>query len=94
LTGRRAPFTGNRVPPTPAARSLSVKERSMSTKLALQLNAVVGIGSAIAATAIMSLALTRPEALASAIAQREYGDVALAVLSQVAGWIHALLRFV
>ena len=65
----------------------------MSTKLALQLNAVVGIGSAIAATAIMSLALTRPEALASAVAQREYGEVALAVLSQVAGWMQALLRF-
>jgi hypothetical protein len=70
-----------------------VKERSMSTRLALQLNAAVGIASAVGATAIMSLALTRPEALASAMAQREYGDVALAVLSQVAGWVHALLRF-
>jgi len=65
----------------------------MSAKLALQVNAVVGIASAVAATAIMSLALTRPEALASAVAQREYGDVALAVLSQVAGWVQALLRF-
>jgi len=65
----------------------------MSTKLALQLNAVIGIASAIAASAIMSLALTRPEALASAVAQREYGDVAMAVLAQVAGWMHALLRF-
>jgi precorrin-4 methylase len=93
LTAGWAPFTGKRGPPAQAARNLSVKERSMSTKLALQLNAVVGIGSAIAATAIMSLALTRPEALASAVAQREYGDVAMAVLSQVAGWLQALLRF-
>ena len=65
----------------------------MSAKFALQVNALVGLASAVAATAVMSLALTRPEALASAIAQREYGDVALAVLSQVAGWVQSLLRF-
>ena len=66
----------------------------MSAKVALQVNAIVGIASAVAATATMSLALTRPEALASAIAHRDYGEVALAVLSQVAGWVSALLRFV
>ena len=65
----------------------------MSAKVALQINAVIGTASAVAATALMSLALTRPEALAKAVAQREYGDVAMAVLSQVAGWMQALLRF-
>ena len=65
----------------------------MSARFALQVNALVGVASAVAATAIMSLALTRPEALAAALAQREYGEVALAVLSQVARWIEPLLRF-
>jgi hypothetical protein len=65
----------------------------MSAKTALQLNAVIGLASTLAATAMMSLVLTRPEAIAEAIAQREYGSVALAMVTQVAGWLHALLRF-
>lgn len=66
----------------------------MSAKVALQLNAVIGLASAIAASAMMSLVLTRPEAVAAAIAQREYRAVALAVVSQVAGWLQALLHFI
>jgi hypothetical protein len=62
-------------------------------KVALQLNAIVGLASALAAGAIMSLVLTRPEVIASAVAQREYGAVAMAVVMQIAGWLHALLRF-
>lgn len=62
-------------------------------KLALQLNAVVGLASTLVAGAIMSLVLTRPEAIASAMAQREYGAVAMAVVMQIGGWLHALLRF-
>ena len=62
-------------------------------KVALQLNALVGLASTVTAGAIMSLVLTRPEAIASAVAQREYGAVALAVVMQIAGWMHALLRF-
>jgi hypothetical protein len=65
----------------------------MSGKVALQLNAVVGLASTLAAGAMISLVLTRPEAIALAVAQREYGAVAMAVVMQVAGWLHALLRF-
>jgi hypothetical protein len=66
----------------------------MSAKVALQLNAVVGLASTLAASATISLVLTRPEALASAVAQHEYGAVAMAIGAQVMGWLHALLRFV
>jgi hypothetical protein len=65
----------------------------MSSKVALQLNAVIGLVSIVAASAMMSLVLTRPEAVASAVAQREYGAVAMAVVTQVADWLTALLRF-
>jgi hypothetical protein len=65
----------------------------MSAKVALQLNAVVGIASTLAVLAVMSLMLTRPEAIASAIAEGHYGAVASAVLAQVASWLHALLRY-
>ena len=62
-------------------------------KVVMQLNAIVGLASSLAAAAIMSLVLTRPEAIASAVSQREYGAVALAVVMQIAGWLHALVRF-
>ena len=61
---------------------------------ALQLNAIVGLASTVSASAMMSLVLTRPEALATAVAQREYGEVAMAIVSQVAGWLEALLHFI
>ena len=61
-------------------------------KVALQLNAFVGVVSAVAATAMMSLVLTRPAEMASAIAQHEYGAVAVAMARELAGWLHALLR--
>ena len=61
-------------------------------KVALQLNALVGLASTLVSGAIMSLVLTRPEAIASAVAQREYGAVAMAVVTQIAGWLQALLR--
>lgn len=62
-------------------------------KVILQLNALVGVASTMAATAMIALVLTRPAEVASAIAEREYGAVALAVAGELAGWIHALLRF-
>jgi hypothetical protein len=65
----------------------------MSSKVALQLNAVIGLVSALAASATMSLVLTRPEAVASAVAQRDYGAVAKALVTQVADWLTALWRF-
>jgi hypothetical protein len=61
-------------------------------KVALQLNAFVGVVSAVAATAMMSLVLTRPAEVASAIARHEYGAVAVAMARELAGWLHALLR--
>ena len=65
----------------------------MSSKVALQLNAVIGLASTVAASAMITLVLTRPEAMASAVAQREYGAVAMAVVSQVADWLTSLLWF-
>jgi len=63
------------------------------SKLALRLNAVVGLASAAAATAMMSLVLTRPTEVASAVAEHEYGAVARAMAAELAGWLHALLRY-
>jgi hypothetical protein len=65
----------------------------MTVKAALQLNAFVGVASTAAATAMISLMLTRPAEVASAVAQHEYGAVARAVALELAGWLHALLRF-
>ena len=65
----------------------------MSSKVALQVNALIGLVSMLAASAMMTLVLTRPEAVASAVAQRDYGAVARAVIVQVADWLSSLLRF-
>lgn len=65
----------------------------MSSKVALQVNALIGLVSMVAASAMMTLVLTRPEAVASAVAQRDYGAVARAVIVQVADWLSSLLRF-
>jgi hypothetical protein len=62
-------------------------------KVMLQLNALVGVVSTMAATAMIALVLTRPAEVASAVAGREYGTVALAVIRELSGWVHALLRF-
>jgi hypothetical protein len=76
-------------------RNLTVRgTHGMSAKTALQVNALIGLASTLAATAMMSLALTRPEAVAEAVAQHDYSSIALAVVSQVAGWLHALLRLI
>jgi precorrin-4 methylase len=64
------------------------------SKVALQLNAAVGLASTVAAGAMMWLVLTRPTEVATAVATRHYGTVAMAVVSQLAGWLHALLHFV
>jgi hypothetical protein len=66
----------------------------MSAKVALRVNAVVGLISTVAAGAIMWLALTRPAEMASAVANREYGAIAVAVASQLAGWLQTLLHFI
>lgn len=66
----------------------------MSARLALRVNAVVGLLSTVAAGAIMWLVLTRPVEVASEVANREYGAIAMAVASQLAGWLQALLHFI
>ena len=66
----------------------------MTTRIALQLNAAVGLTSALAAGALMSLWWTRPETVLSAVADREYGALAAVLVTQVAGWLEALWRFI
>ena len=63
------------------------------SKLALKLNAFVGLASTLAASVMISLVLTRPAEVASAVAQQEYGAVARAMAAELAGWLHALLRY-
>lgn len=65
----------------------------MTVKAALQLNALVGLASTVAASALISLVMTRPAEVASAVARHEYGAVARAVAVELAGWLHALLRY-
>ncbi len=65
----------------------------MTVKAALRLNAFVGLASTAAASAMISLVLTRPAEVASAVAQHEYGAVVRAVTAELAGWLHALLRY-
>jgi hypothetical protein len=65
----------------------------MTVKAALRLNAFVGLASAAAASAMISLVLTRPAEVASAVAQHEYGAVARAMAVELASWLHALLRY-
>jgi hypothetical protein len=63
------------------------------TRTALKLNAVLGLVCTVAAGAMMSLILTRPERMAAAVAQHEYGAIVSAVAAELASWLHALLRF-
>jgi hypothetical protein len=63
------------------------------TRTALQVNAALGILCAVAAGAMMQLVLTRPERLVAAVAEGGYSTLVAAVASQLAGWLHALLRF-
>lgn len=65
----------------------------MSARLALQLNAVVGLASSAVAGATMWLVLTRPGDVALAVAKHEYGAMAAAVGHQLGAWLQALLWF-
>jgi hypothetical protein len=66
---------------------------ALTSRTALQVNAILAIVAVALAAALMSLTLTQPEAAATAIAQHEYGGVAMAVAREVAGWVAALLRY-
>ncbi|HMC77431.1 MAG TPA: hypothetical protein VKH34_09870 [Vicinamibacterales bacterium] len=65
----------------------------MTVKAALRLNAFVGLASTVAATAMISLVLTQPAEVAEAVAAHHYGAVARAIVVELAGWLHALLRY-
>ena len=67
---------------------------TLTSRTALQVNAVLAILAVAAAAATMSLVLTQPESVAAAVAQHDYGTVAVAVARELAGWLHALLRYV
>ncbi len=66
----------------------------MSGKVALQLNAMVGVASTVAASAIMWLLLTRPAEVALTVANHDYEALMVAIGHQVGSWIQALLRYV
>jgi hypothetical protein len=65
----------------------------MTARLALQLNAVLGLASSALAGATMWLVLTRPVAVAEAVANHEYGAMASAVVHQLGSWLHTLLWY-
>ena len=89
-----APFAGNRLPAVRALRNLTVRgTQFMTTRIALQVNAAVGLASAVAAGALMSVLWTRPQTVLSAVAERDYGALAAVLATQVAGWFHAVWRF-
>jgi hypothetical protein len=65
----------------------------MSVKTALQLNALVGIASAMAATAMIWLVLTEPTVVASAVAAHDYAGLARSMAGAVAGWLRAVVHY-
>ena len=65
----------------------------MSARVALQLNALVGIATSAAACSTIWLVLTRPADVAYAVANHEYGAMALAVAQEFGRLLHALVRF-
>jgi hypothetical protein len=66
---------------------------TLTRRTALQLNAIVAVLCMAVAAALISLVLTEPETVAAAVAQHHYGTVVTAVIREVAGWLHALLRY-
>lgn len=65
----------------------------LTSRTALQMNAILALVSVAAAAALMSLVLTQPETVAAAVARHEYGGVVAAVARELTGWLHTLLRF-
>jgi len=66
----------------------------MTARIALQLNAAVGLASSAIAGATMWLVLTRPAEVAIAVANHEYGAMVAAIGRQLGSWLQALLWFV
>lgn len=66
---------------------------TLTSRTALQVNAVVALVCLATAGALITLVLTQPETVAAAVAQHEYGTVVAAIGRELAGWLQALLRF-
>ncbi len=66
----------------------------MTVRIALQVNAIVGLASTAVAGATMWLVLSRPAEVAVAMSDRQYGAVAAAVVRQLGAWLQAILQFV
>jgi len=66
---------------------------ALTTRTALQVQACVALLAVAVAAAIIALVLTQPGTAAAALAQHDYGGVAAAVGRELAGWLHALLRY-
>jgi hypothetical protein len=66
---------------------------AFTSRIALQMNAVVAVLSLAAAAAMMSLVLTEPQTVAAIVAQHDYSAIAAAVARELGGWLQALLRF-
>lgn len=66
---------------------------ALTSRTALQVQALVALVSVAVAAAIMGLVLTQPETAAAALARHDYGAVAAAIGRELAGWLHALLRY-
>jgi hypothetical protein len=66
---------------------------ALTSRTALQVNAVLALAALAAAAALMSLTLTQPETVAAALAEHDYGMMATAVAGELTGWLKALLRF-
>lgn len=65
----------------------------MNGRIALQVNALVGITSSAIAGATMWLVLSRPAEVAVAMSDEQYAAVAGAVARQLGTWLQAILRF-
>jgi hypothetical protein len=66
----------------------------MTARLALQLNAVIGLMSSAVAGAIIWLVLTQPVQVAVAVATHDYVAIAAVVGRQLGSWLGTLLWFV
>lgn len=66
---------------------------ALTSRTALRVQAFVALASVAVAAAVMTLVLTQPETAAAALAQHDYASVAAAVGRELAGWLHALLRY-
>ena len=63
----------------------------MTARIALQVNAAIGVLATAVAAAAMWLVLTRPAEIVASVSAREYGPMAAAIGHQLLVWTRALL---